>query len=459
VDLVFDSTYLPGSFVQSAKVLKSGGQFIVLGDVPSKDSEAAKIVAERKCTFVVADLVRYNSPSCPNEKKIYLANALTDSMKLIEEGKLVPSISNLVLLDDLPAELEAMHKGRSSPGKTVVRIRMRAVMFDEKATPAYLTYAVIPVPNDHQVLLEVIASSLNPVDWKILYYNWIGAHLPSVLGVDVAGVIRTVGKEVKDYKVGDHVVGSLNLFNVGGFAENAVVDTYRMAKIHNVPFDIAASLPVTFLSAWEAFIKPEVKKLLEDKSKKHSIFIAGGGGGVGHMAIQIAKHLGFNVISSGSRADSLKVIKTSGADHIIDYKKEDVVHAVHKVVGEHGVDMIFDSTYQASSFVQCAKVLKSGGLYVLLGSAPTSESEATKIIAEKKAHVLLADLVPISKADKTVQHEHIAVGLEAAVKLIEDKHFHPHISTVNLDDVPRALEDLKVNGSVGKVVVKVKGIH
>jgi len=363
-----------------------------------------------------------------------------------------------VLLDDVPAELEAMHKGRTTPGKTVVRIRMRAVMFHE-TTKAHLSYMLVPRPKDNQVLLEVIAACINPVDWKILYYNWTGLTLPSALGVDVGGVIRAVGKNVKEFKVGEHVVGSLDLYAVGSFAENAVVEHTRIARIGTVPFNVAASLPVTFLSAYEAFIKPEVTKLLEDKKTKHTIYIAGGGGGVGHMAIQLAKHFGFTVISSGSREDSIKVIKDSGADHIIDYKKEDVVEAIHKL-HDKGVDVVFDSTYSPSSFAQSAKVLKSGGLFIVLGKPPQDDSEAAKIIAEKKAHTLVPDLVALSKAEEKVVHEHISGGLGAAIKLIEEKKFHPHISkTVNLDEVPKALEEARTNGAVGKVVVTVKGLH
>jgi NADPH:quinone reductase-like Zn-dependent oxidoreductase len=352
-----------------------------------------------------------------------------------------------------------MHNGRSSPGKVVVRVRMRAVMFAEKAKPAYLSYKTVPQPKDNQVLLEVIAASLNPVDWKILYYNWTGLTLPAVLGCDVSGVVRSVGKDVKDYKTGDQVFGTLNLWDVGSYAENCVIETTRLAKIGKVSFETAASLPVVFLSAWEAFIKPEVKKLLEDKKTKHTVYIAGGGGGVGHMAVQIAKHFGFTVISSGSREDSLNVIKASGADHIIDYKKEDVVKAVHKIVGEAGVDMIFDSTYQQSSFVQSAKVIKAGGLYTLLGGAPEKDSETAKIVAEKKAHLLLADLVPYAKADAKTMQEHFGNALATAIKLIEEKALKPHVSMINLDDVPKALEDFKANGAVGKIVVKVKGVH
>jgi len=264
---------------------------------------------------------------------------------------------------------------------------------------------------------------------------------------------------VKDFKVGDHVIGSLNLWAVGSFAENAVIEHTRIARIGSVPFDVAASLPVTFLSAYEGFIKPEVTKLLEDKKTKHTIYIAGGGGGVGHMAIQLAKHFGFTVISSGSREDSMKVIKASGADHIIDYKKEDVVEAIHKL-HEKGVDVVYDSTYSASSFVQSAKVLKSGGLFIVLGQPPQKDSEAEKIIAEKKAHLLVPDLVPLSKAEPKVVHEHISGGLGTAIKLIEEKKFHPHISkVVKLDEVPHALEESRANGGVGKVVVAVKGHH
>jgi len=300
---------------------------------------------------------------------------------------------------------------------------------------------------------------LNPVDWKILYYNWTSMNLPSTLGVDVAGTVRQVGRDVKDLKVGDRVCGVLNLWKTGSFAENCVTESYCLTKISDVPFETAASLPVTFLSAWEAFMKPDVKRMIETKTTKHTVYIAGGGGGVGHMAIQIAKYFGFTVISSGSKEDSLRVIKTAGADHIINYKKEDVVFAVQKIVGDKGCDMIFDSTYDPTSFAQSAKVLKQGGLFVLLGPAPSNDSEAAKIASEKKATVLLSDLVPIFKSDAKTQQTHIQGGLSSAIKMIHERKLTPHITTINLDEVPRALENMKAHGAVGKIVVKVKGVH
>jgi len=334
---------------------------------------------------------------------------------------------------------------------------MHAAMMVEN-NKVEIQYVPVPLPKPSQLLIEVAAAGLNPVDWKILAYNFLGWKLPHALGTDVAGRVRQVGSEVKDFKRDDRVVSAINLAVMGAFAEYAIVDpivTANCAAIHDM--DVAGCLPVAFLSAYEAFIQAPAKALREHKNGKPTVLIPGGGGGVGHMAVGLAKHFGFEVISTGSRAETLAVIKAAGAHHIIDYKKENVVDAVKKIAPA-GVDMIFDSSYQATSFVECAKALKAKGFYCVLGSLPDAKSEQATIVAAKEGVIANVDLVPYSmQSSREVQHEHIGLGLEQAAKIVGEGHFKPHISKrVSLADISEGLEGLKKGLYVGKVIMSIK---
>jgi NADPH:quinone reductase-like Zn-dependent oxidoreductase len=315
----------------------------------------------------------------------------------------------------------------------------------------------IPFPKAGQCLLEVHAAGLNPVDWKMCAYNFFHFQLPHGLGTDVSGVIRQVGDEVKDFKKNDAVVSSVNLAEVGSFAEFVNIYSHVTTKTNGLAMDVAACLPVAFLSAYEVFVHPKVKELMANKKSKLSILVPGGGGGVGHMAVGLAKHFGFDVIATGSRAESIAVMKESGADHIIDYKKEKVLDAVKKIA-PNGVDLVFDSTYQDSSFLEAATLLKDKGLFCTLGNMSDAKSAHGAAVLAKEGTIICVDLVPYSVASTpAVQHEHIGLGLEEAVKLIHAGKFKPHISKrVAFPELSDALNALKSGSSVGKVVVNIK---
>jgi len=244
---------------------------------------------------------------------------------------------------------------------------------------AHVTKIPVPTPNDGQAFIKVAAAGINPVDWKILWYNWTGLPLPHGLGTDVSGTIVAVGHDVKDFKVGDEVLTTTNLFTqIGTFAEYVISDTVRLAhKGSKVSHVEAGALPVAFLSAYDGFHKAKVEK-------GKTIFVSGGAGGVGHFIVQLAKIHGLHVISSGGKEDSLKVLKDLGVEHILNYAKDDVVEAVHKLTDGKGVDYVFDATYVPSSIENSAKVLKEGGTFIILGAANAENPAAKKLVGEKK---------------------------------------------------------------------------
>jgi len=188
---------------------------------------------------------------------------------------------------------------------------------------------------------------------------------------------------------------------------------------------------VVFLSVYDAFVNVKMEA-------KQTIFIPGGAGGVGHMAVQLAKTHGLTVITSGGNEASFTLLKSYHADHIIDYKKHDVVAEIMKLTGNKGVDMVYDCTYQPKSFVESAKVLKSGGDFMVLGPNAAPESDHMKILTEKKAHVVVTDLVPLSAPNvpEEVKKNRLTKGLIEANKLMEQGKIKPNIcKTLFLNEV------------------------
>jgi len=330
-----------------------------------------------------------------------------------------------------------------------VQTAVRAV---EKGKAVLDTAAPIPHPTDEQVLIKVGAASINPIDWKILNWNPFGFSFPFALGLDVSGTIATVGKNVKDFKVGDEVFTTLG-FQGGAFAEYAVALPYGLAhKGSKLTHVQAAALPVAYLSALDAFAQIKVEA-------KQTIFIPGGAGGVGHYAVQLAKIHGLTVIASGGADASLALLKELKADHILNYKTENVVEAVLKLTDGKGVDWVYDATYLPDSILQSTKVIKEGGTVVVLGNTnlPKEGTDGGKVLAERKARFAEADLGRYSRADTSAKDkkEHIADGLTEAVKYFEAGQIKPHIvQVIGLDGVIAALDaGAKGKTVAGKIVI------
>jgi len=301
--------------------------------------------------------------------------------------------------------------------------------------------------------LKVHAAGINPVDWKLLHYNWINLPFPHGIGSDVSGVIVKLGPNVKDWKVGDEVFTQTSLLSsYGSFAEYTVTEAHRLAhkgsKLSHVQ---AASLPVAFLSAWDGFTRIPFES-------KQTIFVAGGAGGVGHFIVQLAKNFGLTVFASGGKEESLKVLKDLGVDHVLNYAKDNVVDEILKATDNKGVDHVFDSTYVASSFENSAKTLKEGGNFIILGNHQSSET-LSKTLAEKKAKYVLADLGQFNfnpKVSAEVQRIHIAQGLDNARRYFEEGRLKPITKTTTFDEIVGLFDELHKGKTYnGKVVLEV----
>lgn len=231
--------------------------------------------------------------------------------------------------------------------------------YDKNGTNLELRDIPIPVLEDDEVLVRIKAAAVNPLDNMIIRGDVklvVPYKMPLIMGNEFSGVIEKTGKNAKRFKVGDRVYGRMPLKKIGAFAEYAAIEESAIALIPEyLSYEEAASVPLTALTAMQAFEIMQVKA-------GETIFISGGTGSLGAMAIPIAKSLGLHVYTNGSQENEERVRKL-GAEKFIDYKKENYVDVLADV--DHVLDTLGDRELP-NEF----KVLKRGGNLVSLRGLP-----------------------------------------------------------------------------------------
>ncbi|WP_394139738.1 NADP-dependent oxidoreductase [Cytobacillus oceanisediminis] len=239
---------------------------------------------------------------------------------------------------------------------------MKAIIIEQYGTAEELKERKVPMPEmkDNQVLVEMHATSINPIDWKLragYLKNMLPFEFPIILGWDAAGVIAEVGDKVTSFKKGDRVFARPDTTAHGTYAEYVAVDEKLLAKMpENASFEEAASIPLAGLTAWQCLVDfSEIKS--GDK-----VLIHAGAGGVGSLAIQIAKSFGAHVASTASGKNK-EFLKSLGVDHFINYREEDFEQVL-----DH-YDIVVD-TMGGEIQKKSMNVLKKGGKLVSIVSPP-----------------------------------------------------------------------------------------
>lgn len=326
---------------------------------------------------------------------------------------------------------------------------MKAAILKDFSTSYQIEEIENPIVKDTEVLVSIKASGINPLDLKIKTGNAAHAktQLPAILGMDMAGVVLEVGKNVIGFKPGDEVYGMTG--GIGGaqgsLAEYASVDADLLAiKPKNLSMKEAASLPLAFITAWEGLV---------DRAKvcnKHKVLVHGGAGGVGHIAIQIAKSFGAEVFATGSVTNA-NIIKNLGATPI-DYTTESVEDYTQLHTNGDGFDIIFDTVGGATldASFQAVKTY-DGHVISILGwgthsLAPLSFRGAT--------YSGVFTLLPLITGKGRKHHGEI---LQEATKLAESGILKPIINSKNftLENVEQAYDAIREGKTDGKVVVEI----
>ena len=326
---------------------------------------------------------------------------------------------------------------------------MRAMMIREFGPPEVLKIEDAPEPNvlEHDLLVEVHAAALNPVDTKIRRGMHGPKPFPFTLGFDLSGVVRGVGPAVRSFSVGDAIYASPSLARNGSCAELVAVDS-RSASLKPAALDHlqAAALPLVTLTAWES---------LHERAGLHTgetALIHAGAGGVGHIAIQLAKLHGCRVITTASRPQTKELCRQFGADVVVDYATENFVDVVEKETAGRGCPVVFD-TVGGEVFDKCLDCVALNGRLVT-------------IVLNENARIIPA----LFRKNATLHMEFMGVpglhgiGLEkqgetlrTVAELADAGKLQPHVEKViSLEDVPDAHRELEAGHATGKIVVQLR---
>jgi len=302
-----------------------------------------------------------------------------------------------------------------------------------------------PVPNDDQVLVRVRAASVNPYDWhfiegtpKIIRLMGVGLRKPKDIrvGVDFAGTVEAVGKNVTQFEAGDEVFGGRG----GAFAEYVCPRAAgSMAlKPANVTFEQAASVNIAGITALQA---------VRDKGRVEAgqkVLINGASGGVGTFAVQIAKLYGADVTGVCSTRN-VDLVRSLGADHVIDYTKEDFTK------GEQRYDVIVDNVAN-HSLSECRRVLNPKGKYVMIGGGGANEQGFIGVMARPLKAMILSRFV--GQQMGMMMAEPSQKDLTVLADMMQSGKIKPVIDrTYKLDQVPDAIRYLEEGHARGKVII------
>lgn len=324
---------------------------------------------------------------------------------------------------------------------------MKAIVHTEYGPPDVLQLkeVPVPVPKDFEVLIKVRASSVNSWDWefmkgiplinRLLYGLFKPKKTKQMLGSDVAGIVEAVGRSVSRFQAGDKVFGDL-WDNWGGFAEYACAhETAFEPKPENLTFEEAAAVPQAGVLALQGLRKG---RQIQQGQK---VLINGAGGGVGTFAIQLAKLSGAEVTGVDA-SHKLIVVRSVGADHVLDYTQEDFTKT-----GER-YDLIIDCQNSRSMFDN-KRALKTGGTYAMIGGS----------IPRVYQLWFLSLIGLLTREDRKLclVAEGPNKGLVHLKELIEVGKLFPVVdSTYRLSEVPEALRYFGEGRHKGKIVIAIK---
>jgi len=312
---------------------------------------------------------------------------------------------------------------------------MKAMVMTQFGGPEVFEAREIPLPQPQaqELLVKVYATSVNPMDCRIRQGPWPGLTPPAILGYDVSGEAVAVGEGVNDFQVGDEVYYTPPPFTQGSDAEYHVVNEAIVARKPSTLSHLeAASIPLVGNMAWDALARAQLQA-------GETILIHGGAGGVGSLAIQLAKAREATVLTT-CRSPHREFVKSLGADEVIDYTQEDTFAVVNQRTQGAGVDVVLDTVGKEILSKSIAVTKPFGRLVTMVGQT----GDMTRGVYKN----LTIHLVMIQRARST---------LDALRSLIEQGRIKPVVDTVlPLYEVAQAHRRLEEGGVRGKIMLQVK---
>jgi alcohol dehydrogenase len=312
----------------------------------------------------------------------------------------------------------------------------------------------MPEPKEHEVLIEIHAASINMIDAKIKFGEFklfLPYKFPLILGHDIAGIVRKVGVKVQAFKVGDEVFARASDFHIGGFAEYISIPENDLAmKPTNISMEEAASLPLVALTAWQAFFEKA------NLQKGQKVFIQAGSGGVGTIAIQIAKYFGATVATTTS-STNIDLVKSQGADVVVDYKKENFETSLKDY------DLVLNSQDE-KTLEKSLQILKPGGKIISISGPPDTNfaKESGLSWFMKIVMYFLSHKIKKASSKKNVEYAFLFMKangkqLSEIASLVQAGKIKPVIDKIYpFNQTNDALAYVVEGRAKGKVVIKIK---
>jgi NADPH:quinone reductase-like Zn-dependent oxidoreductase len=310
---------------------------------------------------------------------------------------------------------------------------MKAIVIDKKNAPDVLVLREVEkqIPTGSEVLVKIMACGINAYDYRSMQLNMIPPR--KILGEDIAGIVEAVGNDVKKFKVGDQVFGEIASAGSGGFAEYVAVDEkYLTFKPSTVSFEEAAALPMAGVTALQGL--RDVGKIQAGQN----VLISGAGGGVGNFAVQLAKIFGAQV-TAVCGPQNVELVRSLGADRVIDYQKEDfakIGQSFDLILGVNG----------KRSFSTFRRVMRPNSIFAMAGGALP---HLFMLMLFGKLTTLGTKKMVIVKATANIADLDFLMGLlaEGKIKSVIDRCYP-------LAETAEALRYLNTRHARGKVIIQ-----
>jgi len=328
---------------------------------------------------------------------------------------------------------------------------MHSVLMTKVGSPEVLVYQEIETPeikSDSELLIHIQAAGVNPIDTKLRQGLYPMDKLPAVLGCDGSGTVEAVGSEVSKFQTGDKVyffhggVGPIQ----GNYAEFRTIEERFLAhKPESLSFTEAAAAPLALITAWEA---------LHDRAQikpGQNVFINAGAGGVGHLAIQLAKIAGANVCTTASSEEKADFVCSLGADMVINYREQDFVAAIMDWTNGQGVDIVMDNVGGEWIEKSFSAVTHYGQFVTLL--QPDRETDWT-VARQRNIGIHLEIMLSPLLFDLQDAQKHQTFILEECARFFDAGNLKIHISkSMPLTEAATAHTDIETGTTTGKIVL------
>lgn len=334
---------------------------------------------------------------------------------------------------------------------------MKAIVMTAPGKPDVLQLQEMPDPKIEQpteLLIRLIAAGINPIDTKIRSRGtFYPEQMPAILGCDGAGVVEAVGSGATKFKPGDEVYfcqGGLGKAGTGNYAQFAVVDERFVArKPASLSFAEAAAAPLVLITAWES---------LRDRGRLQAgqkVLIHAGAGGVGHVAVQLAKIQGAKVCTTVSSPDKERLVRQLGADYPVFYTQTDFVQAVLDWTDGEGVDLAFDPVGGKNFFETFPAVRIYGDIVTILEPDPSQGN--FKVARQRNLRMSLELMLTPMLQNRVRDLEYQASILQQCATWFDEDKLKIHLSqTFLLEEAAAAHQTLESGSMIGKIALAIE---